>query len=356
MTPLKVVQLIDDKTGHIHCSDAILAAAQRLRPIKVERVPVHRPWFVWPAILTQLIDRRASPELILNRICSLDLSKLPKPDLIVSAGGDTIAANIALARLTGSANVFFGSLRRFSPSDFTLALNAYSIDRPSGNQLQTLKPSPADPTKFPILKPENRRLTKVSGLLVGGDTGDFRFTEKDWNFLLNFLRDAHVRLGISWIVSNSRRTPEAISNRLAAEANGGDAPIQTFIDVRRAGSGSLGPLFAASSSLAVTSDSSAMLSEAIWMRRPVVALRPEALCLPKNEADYRAWLTLNNWCREIDLATLTIDRFTSAIDEIKPLTHNPLGELSRVLSSRLPTLFRPSVALANVVPEGVAIG
>jgi mitochondrial fission protein ELM1 len=339
MSVLKAIELQDDKPGHFHCSEAILAAAQRLRQVTVERVRIRRPWYAPPAVLTALIDRRTSPAFVLKRIYGIDAATLPKGDLIVSAGGDTIAANIALARLTGAPNIFFGSLRQFAPADFTLALNAYAIDRPAANQLQILKPSPADPAGLPVPDLDHRRLPKVSGLLVGGDSGDVRYTEKDWNQLLAFLGDAHVRLGMTWIVSNSRRTPQAVSDRLAAAT--GHA-IQRFIDVRRAGSGTLGALFAESGAVAVTSDSSAMLSEAIWMRRPVVALRPEALRLPKAEAEYRSWLESNAWCREIALPDLTAERYASALREVIPLADNPLANLSRVLATRLPTLLGAS--------------
>lgn len=339
MRELTALLLQDDKPGHFHCAEAILAAAQRVRPIGIERVQVRRPWYAPPAVLTSLIDRRAAPGFILNRVYGIDAASLPKADLIVSAGGDTIAANIALARLTGTPNIFFGSLRRFAPEDFTLALNSYAIDRPAANQLQILKPSPADPTGLPVPDLDHRRLPKVSGLLVGGDSGDVRYTERDWNRLLEFLGDSHVRLGMSWIVSNSRRTPAAISDRLTAATGHAGAPIQRFIDVRRAGSGTLGALFAESGAIAVTSDSSAMLSEAIWMRRPVVALRPEALRLPPQEAAYRIWLERNGWCREIALPDLTAERYATALREVIPLADNPLAELARVLTHRMPALF-----------------
>jgi hypothetical protein len=342
MKPLSALLLQDDKPGHFHCSDAILAAAQRLRPVTVEKVQIRRPWFAPPGVLASLIGRRAPSAFILKRIYGIDAATLPKADLIVSAGGDTIAANIALARLTGSPNIFFGSLRRFTPADVTLALNSYAIDRPAANQLQILKPSPADPAGLPVPDLDHRRLPKVSGLLIGGDSGDVRYTQRDWDRLLAFLGDTHVRLGMTWIVSNSRRTPEAISDRLAAATGRPGAPIQRFIDVRRAGSGTLGGLFAESGAIAVTSDSSAMLSEAIWMRRPVVALRPEALRLPKVEQDYRNWLERNAWCREIGLPDLTAERYCSALREVIPLADNPLAELARLLATRLPALFSPS--------------
>ena len=42
----------------------------------------------------------------------IDPSDVSDVDLVISGGGDTIAGNVALARLLGVPNVFCGSLRR----------------------------------------------------------------------------------------------------------------------------------------------------------------------------------------------------------------------------------------------------
>ncbi len=291
-------------------------------------------------MLAFLTNRTASPGPLLTWVYGLRPEQIPAFDFIVSAGGDTLAANVALARLTQRPNLFFGSLRRYRAADFTLALNSYTTEAPAPNQIKILKPCPADPAELPAADVDQRRLPRVAGLLIGGNAGTITYTPRDWDQLIAFLEDSRVRLGIAWIVSNSRRTPEAVSDRLKVLAERAGGPIQRFIDVRTAGPGTLKGLFAQSGAIVVTADSSAMLSEAVWMRRPVISIKPLEMTLPDKEVEYRRWLEREGWCREVPLAELDTDRFTSLMRAIVPMAENPQEELSRVLRAHLPGLLR----------------
>ncbi len=344
LSDLRALLLSDGIAGHFRCAEGILAAAGRCRPVAVTTIPVARPALAPTDALAWLTNRKVPPALILKHVFGVDPSALPEADVIVSAGGDTLAANIALARCMGRPNLFFGSLRKYRPEDFTLALNSYATDRPAANQVRILKPCPADPSTLPTPDIDHRRLPKVSGLLIGGNSGDGRYSERDWSQLLAFLGEARVRLGMTWIVANSRRTPGAISDRIAAISQTPGSAIEEFIDVRRSGSGTLGGLFASSGAIVVTADSSAMLSEAIWMRRPVIAVRPASLSLPAKEAQYRRWLAESGWCQEIPLSDLTAERYASALRMVVPLAENPQAALARLLADRLPALLAAAAA------------
>jgi uncharacterized protein len=220
-----------------------------------------------------------------------------------------------------------------------LALNSYTTENAAANQVRILKPSPADPTKLPVPDLDHRRLPKVAGLLVGGPSGDARFETRDWAQLVALLRETRQQLGIRWVVSNSRRTPAAASDGFAALAAEAGGPVLRFIDVREAGPGTLGALFEESGAVVVTADSSAMISESVWMRRPTLVVAPALLQLPPKEAEYRRWLEGLGLCREIALADVTPESFASALRQITPLTINPLAELADVLRGKLPGLF-----------------
>lgn len=339
MTKLRAIVLRDNKPGHYHSSEAVLAAAGRLRGLAITRIEIAERWYSRPIVLTALMNHRiATPAFILRHFFDVEPQHL-KPDLIVSSGGDTLAANIALARLTGAPNIFFGSLRRFDARDLTLALNSYSARQPAANQVRILKPSPGDPAELSAPDLDHRRLPKTAGLLVGGPSGEAQFEQKDWEQLISFLIDTQKKFGIHWIVSNSRRTSETVSARFSALAARAGSPVKQFIDVRAAGPGTLGALFAHCGAVAITADSSAMLSEAIWMRRPAVTLSPRSMMLTPNEAEYRCWLAGRNLCRDIALSDITAERFGSALREIIPMTENPQTELATLLAARLPQLF-----------------
>lgn len=337
-TPLKAVLLSDGIPGHFRCAEGILEAARRLVGIDVVTVPVRKSLLVPGRLLAWLTNEsRLDPSLFLRRVYGVEPNELPQPNLIVSAGGNTLAANIALARLTGAPNIFFGSLRQYSANDFSLALNSYPATQSGGNQARILKPSPADPSTMRGF--DGGKEPSICGLLLGGPSGDTRWTEHDWEILFQFLRQTHLHKGMTWVVSNSRRTPPGVSDRFRALSEDPAGPVRRFIDVRTAGSGTLTELFQECAAVAVTADSSAMLSEAVWMRLPTVALRPADISLPKKEVEYREWLETRHLFRDLSLADISPDRYVAALREVMPMPENPQEELARVLAVKLPAVF-----------------
>ena len=341
MRALEALLFSDGRPGHYSLAEGMVAAIARLRDVRMRRIQVERPWWLPARVLSTLVNAEVPPETILRHVYGVDTSRLGHPDFIVSAGGDTLGANVAAARLTGAPNLFYGSLRRYRPQDFALALTSYAEQATGPNRLMTLKPSSLDPDeteagqKPPVRTPGEP--PSVAGLIVGGDSGTVKFSEDDWTDLIVFLTESAEAWDTRWIVSNSPRTPDLVSGMLAGLAGNGGV-VQEFIDVRRSGPGTLGPLLSQSEVILCTGDSSTMLSECVWMRRPVVAVTPRAWSLPANEASYRAWLADRGWAREVAIAELDFEELIQAFDEITPLEANPLDRLATELKSRLPLL------------------
>jgi mitochondrial fission protein ELM1 len=343
MPPLKALLLSDGRPGHYHLAEGILAAAARRREIEVVRLEVRRPRWLPGRLLSWLTNGGVAPARVLSFAYGVDAARLPPADLVVSAGGDTLAANVAAAKLLGAANIFYGSLRRYRPEDFSLALTSYARQATRPNQLMTLKPSPADPDLLlraaPASRPGPGRPPRLAGLLIGGSAGAIQFSRGDWEHLIAFLTSQHHADATRWIVSNSRRTPEGISDALERLSLAAGGPLEEFIDVRKTGAGTLGGLFARSEAILCTADSSSMLSEAVWLRRPALAIVPELSSLSSDERGYRAYLEANGWARELSVAELSPERFLAELGRLKPLAANPLDLLAAALAERLPALF-----------------
>lgn len=342
MAPLKVLLLSDGRPGHYHLAEGVLAAAARLRPVEIERVEIRRRRWAPGRSLAALARSRVSPKLLLRLGYGLKASQIPAADFIVSAGGDTLAANLAAARVLGVPNVFYGALRYFAPEDFALILNSHPRHAHRLRHVVTLKPSGADPDTMPALRNPARsgQGPSVAGLLIGGGTETIVYEPEDWALLVGFLKRLSTEHGTRWIVSNSRRTPRAASDAFSALAAEPEGPILAFIDVRTEGAGTLGDLFAKSEAILCTVDSSSMVSEAVWMRRPVIAIAPQASLLPPNEQEYRDHLEANGWARSVPIADLTPDRFIALLGSIQPIEKNPLDLLAATLKVKLPELFR----------------
>jgi mitochondrial fission protein ELM1 len=346
MPPLKALLISDGRPGHFHLAEGILAAIARRRLVETVRFEVRRfPWMPG-RFLAALVNGGMSGQSVLKLGYGVAAGSLPFADLVVSAGGDTLAANITAARILKVPNIFYGSLRRFRPEDFALVLTSHARNGTQPRHVVTLKPSAVDPDT--LVRPAGARggtghpAPVVAGLLIGGNTATIRYGAQDWYQLIAFMKALHAARGTRWIVSNSRRTPPEASERLAALAGEPGSPIEEFIDVRNAGSGTLADLFARSDVVLATVDSSSMVSEAVWARRPVIAVVPASSRLPDQEQEYRGYIEASGWARSITIADLDVDRLLMALQEIRPLEPNPLDLLASTLNERLPALFAAS--------------
>jgi mitochondrial fission protein ELM1 len=341
MAPLTALLFCDDRPGHYHLAEGVIAAAQRLRPVEVVRREVRRG--AWPGtVLAAYVNAGLSPQWLLRTVYGVDGRALPQAHLIVSAGGETLAANVAAARLLGAPNIFYGSLRGFHPESFALVLTSYAEAAHRPRHVMALKPSSIDPATLPVRSAAQLgagRPPRRAGLLIGGEAGGFSYTDQDWSRLVGFLGDTHRAWGTRWIVSNSRRTPGTVSESIASLAATGDSPIVEFIDVRTAGAGTLRRVFERAEAVVCTDDSSTMVSEAISALLPAVGVTPWRHAFTEEERGYRAYLAANGWYRSLPMADLTPERFLAVLADIRPLTENPLDRLAAILKERLPGLF-----------------
>ena len=342
MRALSILLLSDGRPGHYHLADGVAAAIGRRRPVEIVRLAVTRRRVVPGRVLGALVDRGAPARLILRMGYGLDPGSLPKSaDLVLSAGGETLAANAAAARLLGARNIFCGTLRRMRPEAFSLIVSSYARHASLPQHLVALKPNGIDPDglgRRPAgLVPG--KPPKVAGLLVGGDSGLFHYTDAEWNRLVAFVEASHREQGIRWVVSTSRRSPHAMGDAIQALALRPDGPIVEFIDFRLAGPSTLPRLFGAVDAVLCTEDSSTMLSEAVCARLPVVGVAPKDHGFKEDEREYRAFMRDQGWCRFLSLDALDPASFVSALGEVAPLKENHLDRLAQQLAERLPELF-----------------
>jgi uncharacterized protein len=351
MATKNVLLLSDGKPGHFQLAEGIVAAlvhgshndAISQRPTwSVTRLGVERPWWQPTRAWSMLTNsKRMAPERALSVLSGKSVGELQAIgpfQLVVSAGGDTLAANVAAKRMFQCTNIFYGSLRRYPADAFSLVLTSYAAQVQHANQAMTLKPSAFDPDALRTARAflqDGASDRPVLGLLVGGDSGTVRFGASDWASLLALLAQDHPARP-QWVVGNSRRTPTAFSNSLADLAALSDR-VQ-FIDVRTAGPGTLLDLLDRCDAIAVSVDSSSMVSEAVWSRRRVVVLEPKIADLPPLETDYRAYMVKQSLIGALKLEAATIDLLLAEFARVTPLADNPLEALSNLLSTRLPEL------------------
>lgn len=337
MTPLAILILSDDRPGHYHLSEGVAAALGRRRPVAVTRLTIARRRLAPGRLLAAALSRGLPPALVLSVGYGLSRSGLPRADLVISAGGDTLAANVAAARLLEARNIYCGTLKHIAPEALSLVVSSYARHANLPRHLVALKPNGLDPDALPQRAGGQSAggAPRVAGLLVGGPSGLFRYTDAEWDRLIAFLAESRDQLGIRWIVSTSRRTPDTVADALQAVAQAPGSPIQELIDFRHAGPGTLPRLFAGVDAILATEDSSTMLSEAVCARLPVVGVAPMAHDFKDDEREYRQLMLGEGWCRSLRLADLTPARFAAALAEVRPLSENHLDRLADALEGHL---------------------
>lgn len=336
----RIVILSDGRPGHFNLAEGIAAAIERLGPADTVRIDVRRGRWSGAA-LAALTRSKLPARHMLKRVYGLDETTLPACDVVVSAGAETLAANIWLARLRAVPNVFYGSLRMFAAEDFALVLTSYVRNAGRARHALALKPSRFDPDLRPRASGIAGTVPTI-GLLIGGDAGAIRYSEADWSELLASLSASGRQNEVRWRVANSRRTPASVSDALAEIAAASGSPVLEFLDVRASGSGTLAALMSGCDRMICTADSSSMVSECVWARLPTVAVRPRIFPLDRDERAYRDWLIQSGWCVELDIAELTDVSLTTAFAAIEPLQHNPLQALADMLSAKIPIKSLPA--------------
>lgn len=334
MAPLRILILSDGRPGHFNLSEGIAAAIERLGPAETSRLEIRRGR--WPgALLASLTRARLPAPAMLTAVYGVRERDVAPSDVIVSAGAETLAASVWLARARGVPNIFYGSLRLFEPLDFALVLTSYAANAERPRHALALKPSRLDPDTLPLVPDLAGTKAPTLGLLIGGDAGPIRYTQADWNQLVMLIRNTAAQHGVRWLLANSRRTPAAVSDKLAQLAAAPGTHIADFLDVRTAGPGTLPALLARCHGVLCTADSSSMLSECVWIRRPTLALTPANFTLDNNEQSYRDWLIRSGWCAQLPLSQSAPDVVVNALRAVQPLRENPLDRISALLNRRL---------------------
>lgn len=255
-----------------HASDVYHVAAR-------DRVPG-----IWRAPVRALVDR--APEALAaraaRRVSTFAPPHAPSPDLVLSSGGKSAFANVVLARETGAANLFVGDPRPYPPRWFHAVLAPRPV--PGAGNVWTVAAPPTTMTPARCEAAARARWGErvpaaVWTLLVGGASRSHRFTRADFEHLADGADALARRYGIRWLVATSRRSGAAADDVLAARLDPAVVAEATWFS--RAPEPVVPAYLGAGAIQFVTRDSLTMLSEAMASGRPVVALAPATVRLPR---------------------------------------------------------------------------
>ena len=278
---LVVLVLSDGRPGHFNKSRAVIRALR-------SRYEVSETWvdvtlrMSWARRLMAMVlnatARTVRCDWWLRWAYRIDAGGMTEqPDLIVSTGGNTMYANVILARKFGCPNLFVGALRRLEPKHFWRVIHhrAYEPSPPHLQWPMTLVDIDRDELAAEATALRERLGLEDGtywGLLLGGDGGGFHYTNEDMDDLARCIERAHREDGVRWLITSSRRTSDEHERYLkslldsewvAATSWAGDEEPNDY----RAYLG-------LAERIACTEDSEMMIAEAIAAGKPVLSLRP----------------------------------------------------------------------------------
>ena len=329
MAAKTVLLLSDGRPGHFRQSEAICLSLSRRMDTKVERIELIKPR-IFPRRLARYAATLLPPRLVLSWLYGI--TAVPKADLIVSAGGNTLAANIALAKLTGAPNVFAGTPRHIDRKSFALVLTPYKSEATLPNTAYALKPCALDPTAFAAPKRWPAKPFRIA-VFIGGPIPSADFQDADWAALGELMRAMAQTFGVRFVLVTSRRTPDAFYKACAGIVEDKNI-VETFIDHRQAGTGSIAEGYAADAIFA-TADSMSMITEGVAARRPVIALNP-AVTKPFRDNEAVDALAADNRLAVFPVREMTPEQIAAKLESLTPMTENHLGRLADIVAAVIP--------------------
>ncbi len=340
---MDILIFADARPGHFRQSEGLAAALARRRDVRVRRLEVRPRPVLNGTLLRWFVRAHLSPTLLLRLACGLAPGAIGRPDLIVSAGSDTLAANVLAHRLSGAPNVFIGTIRNLAENDFTAVLTTFPSQAARPRHVLAAKPTLVDPDRLPPPRP----ITTIGdlagaslGVLVGGPTPSHRWSETDWTALATRLGDIAAATGVRLRITTSRRTPpEAIAAFETLAATGAVATLAIF---GRTPAVPLDHVFGADA-LLVTDDSATMVFEAVAARRPVVTLAPTDR-RPTRDDEAFDHLASQGLIRRIDVVAVAPQSLLEAFAAIRPMAAHPAEPLLVALA---PLLARAGLDLGK---------
>lgn len=202
-----------------------------------------------------------------------------RPDLIISSGGKTAFANAWLAQHYGCPNLFIGHTRGIHDEWFSRIMVFGNAATGDPRLIPALIPTEInhevlDQAARDYLATRDARFAgeRHWTMLIGGNSGGYRYTDADWRQLASAMETLAERHGIRWLVTTSRRTPKRAEPVLAADSVRRHADeFQIFRTDRRR---IFNALLACGDVVFCTEDSGTMLTEATAAGKPVISIRP----------------------------------------------------------------------------------
>ena len=201
------------------------------------------------------------------------------PSLILSAGGNTLFANAAIAKVYGVSNIFSGTTKGYQHKLIRLIFTVTPLKDRTHNTVLDLPPA-----NFSLEHEDHPELPSIRpyALLIGGEGAGYVYQNTDWLLLAEALVKISLRDKRKWLLTTSRRTGAQTENLLRRAVPTECCEKAVWYATEPA---KVVKLFLNECEIVFcTEDSLTMISEAIYAHKPVITLQPEVTQPDSNDA------------------------------------------------------------------------
>ena len=278
MKRLAALVVSDGLPGHVSQSRGLVRLLGERFDLHTEELEVALRAKAVSRIALPIFLNRGGSALAAYRLCHRGGLPRQRPDLVVSAGGNTACANILLARHWQLPNVFLGSRRHVASHCFT----AHMTLEPTGEAANIVMDVAPSPLSREQIEQGGCRFVAAHGLAgerlwlmaCGGNGAGKAYRPRHWRALGRWMNAIAERHCVRWLVSTSRRTgaagEQALRGALAAEH------VAHAVWWREGPRRILGDLMGAAERLFVTVDSMSMIGECIATGKHLVLVHSGA--------------------------------------------------------------------------------
>ena len=332
---MNILVIKDDKPGHYNQTEGLVLILKEIYSnSNIEYIDIEIKNKISRKILRFLLNR--FPKLFKDiksfRYLKYFYKKFSipkiKPDLIISTGGNTSNLNAWLAlAYYDSKNLLNGALRGLKEELFTYVTTV--IDLGYKNQI-ILDVAPNTITKEKLLeksiefsKLHNLDMNqKYYSLLIGGDGAGYKYNDKFYDDLIDFVEKVSKEENIKWLITTSRRTPLTVENKLEEKLKNYSS---YFVSYNKKEEKVLLPFFGLSEAIFVTEESSSMISEAVCTSKSVYTIGVQNSNPDKNYRTILDKFVKHNFITRIHLETFEIkDKKVDNISSIKRILNNEI--------------------------------
>ncbi len=313
MKKLNVWLVSDGLPGHYNQSHGLMRALQQQCEISLETVEVRlrskplRPLMRWLLTAMPAMTGLNALRLFYRLENGLPASR---PDIILSAGGNTLFANAVLARQYLVANYFSGTLKGYPASLYQNVFSVVPLKNAPNNVVLDLPPTNVEPGAS---NGETRSGLYV--LLIGGDGAGYRYSEDDWRRLAQSVNTIASKHNIRWLITTSRRSGELCESVLSEQID--TAIVEQAVWYGRKPERVMQKFLQQADTVFCTEDSLTMVAESIYANRPVVTLQPEIAAPDDNDSQALAQYVAKGYISRVQMSeveALTVQESWTAPD------------------------------------------